>query len=537
VSVRALIRTVQFLLHGDFILIANREDIEKSNQWNDRLLEGLAECFIQAIIKFNSADALVLRYSWLQYLQDLPDKAANNFSSLTKHIFDRLRSSPVLESQSGDFVCPAEAFIIPPGFRDAENRFVLNCAGESHRYLSAAYDTHKGDQALLRSIGAEVLSFSQFFEILKMYMTGQVTHFRGQNSEWHSLLAKILCERASDVQLQSLVLVPLRTGRWISKVEGQAHFETSETEVAGEIPEGVAELLVVEKTVSDAPQRRRLLERLGVKNLNRAEVCRLIISCHQSVRGTAAEWDVNVYVSHAAYLFDATLAGALTPEIERFWVLSLDGKVREAKRMYLDDPDATHRIGSLLPDAMHEARLLHPGYLAGRKRKYMRNWKDWLEEYLGIRQYLSIASGERFTPEFQYLIDTQPSHVVLDVLIDSWGKYPAQMTDKIKSLLGNMHVLCESAQRFPLKETCLKIPSLQQQAYAGIQFVKLNDPRKVRWHRLKDLGVITEPNMKFYLRCLQSAQGNPVRKEEITGLYEKIDIQWVKPHTDQKALW
>jgi hypothetical protein len=86
---------------------------------------------------------------------------------------------------------------------------------------------------VLKMMGVEIMLFHHFINILKTYMTGDTDDFRKQSGEWHALIAKILCEQASDTDLQSLAVIPLQTGRWISNIEGQAHFETREAIPAG----------------------------------------------------------------------------------------------------------------------------------------------------------------------------------------------------------------------------------------------------------------------------------------------------------------
>lgn len=490
------------------------------------MLTGLADCFVQAVIRFNSAEALVLRHTWLGFLQNIPKPGANNFSTLAVQIFDRLRYFPVLESQSGDFVRPVGAFFIPPTFRDADDRFVLNCAGDRQRYISASYETHDREHAVLRMMGVEIMTFSHCVNILKAYMTDQTEEFRKQSTNWHSLIAKILFEHASDTELQSLALIPLQTGRWISRVEGQAHFETRETIAAGKIPEGVPELLIVDQAASEHPQRRRLLEKLGVKNLNQAEVCRLITNCHVSTK--APELTLDDYISHATYLFEATSAGVSTTKGQNFWALDKDGRPRETAKMYFDKPDATHAVGSLLGEPSWNSCLLHPAYLLAYKGKKLDKWIGWLETYLAIRSTVRIAVRGELTPEFQYLKATRPSPIVLEILIDSWTKDPNQLTANLKQQLGGMEVLCEAGGFRHLNKTCLPLPIMKDLAPAGIFYVELNSPYKPIWKKLREFGVVVEPSLGFYLNCLSLTQGSQVTKAQMIKLYKNIDRHWIE---------
>ena len=516
----------QFLLQADFILIANREDIEKSNQWNERLLKGLADCFVQAVTRFNSAEALLLRYTWLGFLQNIPKAGSNNFSALADEILLRLKSFPVLESQSGDFVRPAGCFFIPPPFRDAEGRFVLNCAGNRQKYIAPNYDTHDKEQNVLSTMGVEIMTFGHFINVLKAYMVDHTDDFRNQNAEWHSLISSILCDQASSTELQSLGLIPLQPDRWISKIEGQAHFETAEAMVAGKIPEGVPELLLVDRSVSEEPQRRRLLEKLGVKCLNQAEVCRLIMNCHASTKAPALT--IDTHISHATYLFEATSAGMFSPKGRNFWILDKDGQTQPTTNMYLDRPESAYPISTLLQEPSWNSRLLHPAYLLSYKGEKLERWMKWLEGHLDIRSTLRIAMKGELTHEFQHVREAHQSPMVLDILIDSCTKEPNQLTSNLKQQLGGSNVLCESGEIVHLNKTCLPLPILKDLAPPGILYVQLNLPHRPIWKKLHDFGVVVEPNLAFYLQCLLLAQGKQVTKAQMTKLYKNIDSHWTE---------
>ncbi len=519
--------TFQFLLQADFLLIANREDIETSNQWNDCLLTGLAECFLQAVKRFNSAEALVLRHTWLGFLQTMPHSGANSFSALGNRILDRLRSNPILESQAGTFVRPVGAFFVPQTFRDNDKRFILSCAGDGHEYISANYETHDKEHVVLKMLGVEIMGFANFIDILRTYMTAHTQAFRSQSTDWHSLIANILCTQASDTDLQSLTIIPLQTGRWISKVDGQAHFETPEAIAAGNVPEGVPELLIVDHAVSEQPQRRKLLERLGVKNLNQAEVCRLIANCHTSTR--APQLTLDTYISHATYLFEAASTGVFSLRGQNFWVLDKAGQARVAANMYLDKPDSVPSITSLLDGPSWYSCLLHPAYLLAYKGKKLQSWMKWLESHLSMRSILKIANKGELTPEFQHIIATQPSPMVLEILLQSWTTEPNQLNPGLKQRLGGMDVRCEGVEvTRHLNKTCLPIPTLKDLAPSGIFFVQLNLPLKPIWKKLQDFGVVVEPNLKFYLQCLSLARGSSVTKVQMTKLYKSIDRHWVE---------
>lgn len=47
---------LQFSIQSDFLLIANREDIDSSSIWNHCLLEAIPRAFLDVVQEFNNGD-------------------------------------------------------------------------------------------------------------------------------------------------------------------------------------------------------------------------------------------------------------------------------------------------------------------------------------------------------------------------------------------------------------------------------------------------------------------------------------------------
>src|SRR5271156_2160078 len=125
-------------------------------------------------------------------------------------------------------------------------------------------------------LGVQIMEFSQFFSILKELVLKFMKVFTQQPPEFHSLLSQILCNSPKDTELDTLPLIPLRDGRWVRQVDGQCHFGTDDARLLQKLSEGVDDLRIVDATASRDPIRRKLFTRLGVKDLNNTEACRLI---------------------------------------------------------------------------------------------------------------------------------------------------------------------------------------------------------------------------------------------------------------------
>lgn len=184
------------------------------------LLEALADCFVEAVSRFNHEDAQTLRYIWLGFLQDVPIVVEDkSFSFMTTHIFDRFRERAVLETQTqvGLFVKPIQAIYVPKSMRDFQGRFILanvvDLAGQ--HYLLQGYDSYDPDQRVLSLLGVQIIQFSQFFSILKGLMLKFMKVFTQPLPEFHSLLSQMLCNSPKDIELDTLPSIPLRDGLWV----------------------------------------------------------------------------------------------------------------------------------------------------------------------------------------------------------------------------------------------------------------------------------------------------------------------------------
>jgi hypothetical protein len=538
----------RFLLQADFVLIANREDIEAPlarvedndanteastaeppewlivNAWNWRLLEALADCFVNAVIRFNNPDTQALRYTWLGFLHDLPMvEEENPFSFITSHIFDRLRDRAVLETQTqGSLLVQAKkAVYVPRSLRNTRGHFVLaHVVGLTDRhYLSSGYDSYDPEQVVLKLLGVQIMDFSQFFTILKEFMSKYLSTFVQQPPDFHSLISKIICDSPGETELDMLALIPLQDGRWICQNEGQCYYESDDARILQKLPEGIDDLRIVDSAASRDPNRRKLFARLGVKDLNKAEVCRLIIARHE--QGSAPITNVDGLVAHAKYLFETSRAGISIGNAQQFWVLDIESQPRQAGTMYLDTVDIP--ICGILPRPTWNHKLLHPAYaLQFPSSKNKEKWVKWLESNLDVGLVMRIAqSGNTFTEEFLYALGL-PTIKLLEIMVASWLKHSSSFSSTIKNMLGAIQVTCEDGQRVRLSKTILPTKILKSLAVDGLPFLLMRDPEGSKWKFLKELGVVVGPDLEFHLKCLELLQGKSTTRERAAALYGNI---------------
>jgi hypothetical protein len=384
------------------------------------------------VARFNHPDAITVRYVWPGFLRDMSSATATGFAPLAEQIVAALARATIFESDYGCFVKPADAIFVPAKFRDERGMFllqhnektVLDADVQRKHYISNKYEESDPQLEVLQKLGVEVMSFSSFLDLLRNFIKDDLQSFKAQSLSWHSTLARIILEMASEQQASSLPLIPIRGGRWVRRVDAQCYFETDDATVFSRLPEGIPTLLIVRKEVLESAARVQLLRKLGVKELTRVEVCRLLIACHED--SLATELETDALVSHAKYLFEVIKPELHVPKPKTFFVHDLDQKARVAANTYLDTKDtAIPRMSALLPPEKCPDRLLHPSYSLEYSGRRQDVWLSWLQTFLGLRCVLRIADTTqtvRLTPELRFIAENQPSGLMLDAFAATASK-------------------------------------------------------------------------------------------------------------------
>ena len=442
---------------------------------------------------------------------------------------------PILESQSGDFVQPSDAIFVPAKYRDGNGKFLLDesnggslpAASRQRQYIATEYEQIDPGQTVLQLLGVEIMNFSRFLEMLRAYVLENIEDYHKRPGSWHSRLAQVLVSMVeSDNQVQSIPLIPLSDGKWVAKVDGQCYFATNDSKVLSKLPEGIEDLRIVDESASEDIMRRKLLTKLGVKSLDRAEVCRLLSAFHDSAKGP--ELQVDALVAHAKYLYEVHRTSAHVAKPIKFWAHDMAGIPQTAASLYLDSPESNARaMSSVLPSECWSSRLLHPSYLKEYKGKQLEKWAKWLESFLGVRSSIRVAgSDNQFTPEFRHLVANLETEVLLDVVLSSSIREAGSFTKIIRDMLGAIDVTCEDGSKVRLNQTCLASSSLKAVAVEGLPFLQLKDSEALKWKKLKELGVSVTPDLYFYLRCMSLIKGTlPSSRTVLVALYKNIEAR------------
>lgn len=99
-----------FLIQADFLLSANREDLDDSHAgWNDMLLEGITQAFKVAASRFGSTP---LKYSWIRFLP-LEEEPCSSFKTLSNLIRLSLQDVALLISARNEPLECSRALYLP----------------------------------------------------------------------------------------------------------------------------------------------------------------------------------------------------------------------------------------------------------------------------------------------------------------------------------------------------------------------------------------------------------------------------------------
>jgi len=517
---------VKYLIHGDFLLVANREGVDPS-EWNHSVLRAVYRAFVfQAVDRFNENHGNLpgqagLRYTWPLFLKDRGG-TDEFWSKLKRWIFHRLAKEDVLECRCNtELSRPDSLSYIPLGLRFEGDPLVEDENTESS-HLSFAYDPDI-DQMLpeLKKMGVKVMSFSDFVSELRAVVNRRGTLFLEQKSnQWHSQVARLLYSNVRVSRLEDIPLIPLRDGRWATPSEGHMFLEedTSRTTV----PEGLEINLVDTEACQDA-SRNRFFRWLGIKNCDQAAVCQLIIQRYSPFRPLSETQSIQ----DLTYLFQTPL-DIYRGSLEKLQLLPAPphNGFRNAKRFYIEYPGKLSILAKYASNPASNIALLHPSYLnairgLGKESEFV----DWACSRLQLStQPRLIDEFRNLTTEFKFLRDYAAVDLLL-LLRDNWDSYSIQL--KLKQLIGaisEMVVDCTDGRRRRLDETALPRGTLESSG-PDLPFIKVPEPNDDCWQKFSLFGLLVKESDTFYLRELKALASRSDRQSIPRSFVQKVYLK------------
>ncbi|KAI9679215.1 MAG: hypothetical protein M1817_005234 [Caeruleum heppii] len=520
----------RFLIQADFLITSNRQDVNEGSAWNKRLRDFVVQVFTQAPARFRLVPDL--RYTWLRYL---PQNISNEFwTKLETDLIDDIKGSPIVETRTGTYALPRKIEILHKTLLDRDGKPLV---GEDETYASQGYSDR--DLAILERLG---MTTFDCYNLLETIIQWSEVEFARRPLSWHEDLATVInatSDRLRVTAMDSLgmtSIIPLDDGTWTEPPGSwQDPIYFKESSAFPEIPSDL-QLRLVDPSASRSKARRSLFESLNVKDCEAEEVTKLIFDAHRSQRAPSLE-DA---VAHAHFIFSQGAAKE-DNRSRQLWLYDAWGVAAKGADLYFAFDDGKHSPKQLFtnePCDGYQARFLHSKYSRAVHTRDQLRWTNWLRDWLGVARVPRLAKDGSMTPDFEFIMEKWPDHV-LDLLRWNWNAYEPLLNSDIRGTIGSHKVLCSDGEE--LSRMCLRqafAPEQQLRKLASqlcdpymVPFLQMKDYNRMDWKFLKSFGVGFDEGLSFYLWLLQHPSfinGSDLKRAKM--LYGQIsssaEIDW-----------
>ncbi|KAJ6590013.1 hypothetical protein DFH09DRAFT_1074494 [Mycena vulgaris] len=495
-----------FLIQGDFLTSANREDILSDSSWNITIRDALVSVFITALAEFWRRPQLAL--VWYRYI---PIRIAEGFFSPFKDsLLAKLKSMDLLRSADGQLRRPSQLFVVSSDYLDDYGAALIaeEYLGYNNYYLSSEYDCSDGYSGILYALGIRVLSDSEFINALSRMNTA----IRQQSAAWHeSVSAQLLKLRGRhNWSIMALCMVHLQDGTWVAPNSGDLFFSSEVVD----IPRDLGLRLLAKLDVRSS--RFSLFYALGVRTADPTAISEKILDLHRRSWPSAAH-----ALTHAHFLFVYRNQTALH-NVHWLYLLNKDGGLIKATDLYMDDEDPKIMpISEIIPS---RSRLLHEKYLTPPPFNSRAEWHAWLKDVLRVNVSPRVLNRQ-FSPEFLEFCRSGNTHI-LRALKDYWPRLkPAVNLTAVKALSNEISVICHDGTFHNLSATALCRGPLR--TFSHLQFLHVEDPEDASWNFLGEFGVTLRPDGLLYLKWLRKlSSDNSHDLEAVISIYEQLQARF-----------
>lgn len=519
-------------MQADFLLIANREDIDVSSAWNRRLLLAIPEAFLRAVQIMNKGS---LRYSWIRYLPERPP-LSDFFENLDHRICGILSRNEIMESLSGCLCTPRMLRFVPPEFRDKEDLPLIQTGATVSRYLSSQYVV--ADKTAYIRLGVQELSCNEFVEDLQSFVSNDPETFQEMPAAWHCSLSDALIHAIHrDPRIKEKVLglaiIPLKDGQWVASSQQQTCFASPSEDP--KIPRGIPMSDIDPQAVSH-PSRRNLFILLGAKTYSKDLVCAVIVNEQGKPDFNPDNLNANELISHVVFLYEA---GWKNTGKHDLWVVTKDGSTKRGSKTYADSSQE-FSARSLLEDLStqwSDFNFLHKGY-SDAIQPTDGSWTAWLREHLFVAEYphLVLYTSPKLvlTREFRVLAAEENVLRLLLLLRDRWNDYSKYFVSndqpeieetpkaQFRERMAALAVPCQGGGRAPLRHTVLPLTELMPEATTSTTFLHIPTPDDSRWKFLRHFGVVVELGVSQYLAYVRQLKQSGASLKRVTEIYEQM---------------
>jgi len=511
------------LIQADFLLTANRTEIDQSCAWNTRLRNEICTVFLDAVGQFNQGP---LRYHWAHYLPD--DHVSTLFESTKREIIRQLSNMTILESCAQIMEKPVHLTYIPLHYRDSTGVPLTLSERSAPLYLSTRYPAWEIDG--LYRLGVSCQSPLAFLSDLEALCQSDIE----KPSAWHSSLAGVLLPLMSDEVHRQIVsrmkLIPLRNGRWVSA--RNTVYSTWSANGAS-IPCGI-EINFTHLEAEKDETRRRLFEQLGVKKYDPSEVCRAIISVYSDpIRPFSLSLEDSI--AQITYLYSVKWERRAITQI---WVATATGTFLRGSDTYIKRPNGS-QCEQRIYDLLHtKFPFIHDSYAAA-VPKADQEWWDWMAkrfDVLTVPRLCKRVFGRDFgpSPELEFLMVNGDPRDVLWFLRQNWKTYQlwietnaSPTTDhaahqSLRKILGSLEIKCRNGVVSTLCNTFLPFLDAEVELHPKICTLDLPERHSLPWSFLEVFGVTVKVDVQYYVHCLSLLQDTALDKYLAVHIYEKI---------------
>ncbi|EXJ66070.1 uncharacterized protein A1O5_10684 [Cladophialophora psammophila CBS 110553] len=511
-----------FAIQANFVLIANREDIDASSAWNIKIRDFVSGAFINAVNYFNTTS---FRYTWPRFL---PVETRDFFQPVAGEIQEKLKEKESFEGEDGEMHEPPSLVYVGEYYRLDDTPLVLTDFTKP-RYLSRRYKDLRSET--LEHLGIKELEYGDFLTDLEIFMEKEEKKFRNQSPQWFSRLAHVLWlyDYKAPNRLATLKIIPLSNGEWTSRVESKDKLFYLPTNDTTLVPKGTEVLFVGPKAENDS-ERSRLFTSLGAKPFSLTEISSFVVRLHTMSSVMIQQSDL---VDHLVFLFSAGWSNLDDVDL---WVATGSG-YRRASEVYLR-PFAPNGRKFAFP-------VLHQDYwlaTAGRELQ----WTHWLKDQLRICEFPRLVrmmgDGFELSEDMKRIIEGLPSGQFLQLLRDHWQTYSEWLgSDEdlnytqdwilskkaLRQCLMSTEVDCINGSRYSLKDTIFPAGDLSGvEGSDALPLLDIPNSSNPSWSFLEQLGVTMKCDVNHYLQCLRTIKqkGQPERYLQLYGkIQETID--------------
>lgn len=543
---------MQFPFQADFVLVANREEIEAASQWNKTLRDHIPRALLETINKLNESN---FRYRWPHYFPIRVDRG-DFFEGLWSNTKKLLSDKTILESAEGNLTAPSALTLVPREFAGTNCKTLIPPGHSKFTYVSAEYGIEAFDA--LQSLGVKRLSAEDFLHDLSNFITNWPHKFQNMHKKWHSRLSEVLDPLTAEHEslISSLHFIPLRDGTWIAPQAGPLLFPLISDDLA--IPNKIG-FFVVHLDAANDHKRNVLLRKFKAQDANKADVCRIIIQTHGSREFDPDAVSRSDLIYHAVFLYRA--GWRRQNPTDNLWVVLEDESRRLSPEVYLDSQgqnSATQVFGR------HRSSFpfLHEYYS---KIFHTKHRQNWLLESLMLSTIPRLVNPYdrvdkfKLNDDFHFLLKNTPALEVLQLLRAHWTIYrrwimpkenqiPKAQTDKVngaeteempydrvRTFFSSMKVHCRDGSTAQLGQTCLPrkdvlvaldIPETappSASAKPTFPVLLVPEPESAEWDFLGNFGVTVKVEAKHLVRRLEQVKENGGTKAMISLLYERIE--------------